>query len=166
MGTGGLGDTSCSAPARTHTRSPAGGSSPPTREKEISSLPFGQASRVARLYRRLVLLFGVLLILGFLVPAWGRGLPDWAAAVITLAALVGIIAVLIGLLVTSYRLMTHLGSDLPVLWAIGMCIPLANLLVLLAVCSSANSWCKRHGITVGLLGPTKDSLERLRRADV
>jgi hypothetical protein len=34
---------------------------------------------------------------------------------------------------------------------------------LLALSASAQSWCRRHGVKVGLLGPIKESIEELRR---
>lgn len=145
---------------------PPPGPSLPAREKGKSSVTFGEAERVARLYRRLVLLVGVQFMLGVLVNIPDRQNPSDAGFVVALAALVGILCVFIGLLVTSYKLMTHLGSRSPVLRAIGMCIPLANLFVLSAINSNAQAWCKRYGITVGFLGPTRESLERLRRGDV
>ena len=135
--------------SQVNARLPALDPSQPARKKGILPVTFGEAERVARLYRRLVVLFGVGLILS--VPV-GRLPVGSGMAVVEVGALVVTLALFIGLLVTSYRLTTHLGSHSPVIWAIGMCIPLVNLFVLLAVSAKAQAWCKRHGIRVGLLG--------------
>jgi len=50
----------------------------------------------------------------------------------------------------------------PALWAVAMCVPCANLIVLLLLNSRATAWCRERGIEVGLFGPTRQSLERLR----
>lgn len=130
----------------------------PVREEGTSRIGFREAELVTRLYRRLVLLIGFQFLLGFLVP-----LSDGTAFI--LVAFVFVIGVLIALLVTSYKLVKQLGSGSPVLRCIGMAIPLVNIFVLLGISSVAQAWCKRHGIAVGFLGPTRGSLESLRRGD-
>ncbi len=45
-----------------------------------------------------------------------------------------------------------------------MFFPCLNFLVLLALSLVAQAWCKRHGIKVGFLGPTRKSIEELRRS--
>jgi hypothetical protein len=44
-----------------------------------------------------------------------------------------------------------------------MFLPCINILTLLVLSSKAQSWCRRYGIRVGFLGPTKESIEELRR---
>ncbi len=144
---------------------PPGPSLPP-RDKGTSPVTFAEAERVARLYRRLVLLVGVQFIAGVLVRPPDDQNPSAVAVVVWLAVLLWILGGFVALLMTPYRLVTQLGSNSPVLWAIGMCIPLINAFVLLAINSNAQAWCKRYGITVGFLGPARESLERLRRGDV
>ena len=86
--------------------------------------------------------------------------------VVALGALVCALGVLLAVLVTAYRLMKHLGARSPGLWAAGMFIPCVSIFVLLAISSQAQQWCRRYGIQVGLLGPTRQSLERLQRGVV
>ncbi|HEY4595077.1 MAG TPA: hypothetical protein VIJ02_01650, partial [Thermoanaerobaculia bacterium] len=92
-----------------------------------------------------------------------------AAVVVGLLAIVILIAVIVAEVVivgTAYKLARRLGSGTPVLWAVAMFIPCINILTLLALSSKATSWCRRHGIKVGLLGPTKESIEEIRRSSV
>jgi hypothetical protein len=124
--------------------------------------PFDDAVKIAVLYRRLVLLVGLQLLLGFLrVPI--ATMPSQAAGVLALVFLAILLVVLSVLAVTAYRLAGALGSGPPVLWAIGMFIPCVNIIVLLALSSSAQSWCRRYGIKVGFLGPTPESIEAARK---
>jgi hypothetical protein len=44
-----------------------------------------------------------------------------------------------------------------------MFLPCVSIIVLLVLSSKAQSWCKRYGVKVGLLGPTQESIEELRR---
>jgi hypothetical protein len=44
-----------------------------------------------------------------------------------------------------------------------MFLPCINILVLLVLSSKAQAWCQRYGLRVGFLGPTKESIEELRR---
>ena len=55
--------------------------------------------------------------------------------------------------VTAYQLMKGLDSKVPALWAVGMFVPLINILVLLSISSKAQAWCKERGIPVGFFGP-------------
>lgn len=123
------------------------------------------AEAIAVHYRRLVLLVGCQLLLGCI------GTPVQAAIASTewVGVLVSVIYLLLLLLVwvmtigTAYKLAGHLGESAPIVWAILMFIPCANLIVLLLLSSKATDWCRRHGIRVGLLGPTRESIEELRR---
>lgn len=78
-----------------------------------------------------------------------------------------ILPVVIGLLValafTAYKLTSLLDAGVPILWALAMFIPCVNLITLMVLSSKAQIWCQRYGIQVGLLGPTKESIEDLRR---
>ena len=111
------------------------------------------AAPVARLYRRLVLLVGCQILISFGGTMLEATLPDGVAALIALLALAAQLAIVVLMVVTGYGLTKRLGAGVPVLWAIGMLIPLLNILVLLAISSKANAWCKARGIPVGLLGP-------------
>jgi hypothetical protein len=115
---------------------------------------FTRAAAIARFYRRLVLLVGLQIPLGvFQVlaqPAMQGGGPlalTWG--VVVNLALIGVIVVTA---VTAYKLAAQLGSA-PIAWAIAMFVPCINVLVLLALSSKAQSWCRRYGVKVGLLGP-------------
>jgi hypothetical protein len=118
------------------------------------SVPFEDAEAIAGLYRRLVLLVGAQLLLGFFFQFLAAGVssvvPRIAASLISSA-------------VTAYKLAPYLGSGVPLLWAIAMFLPCINILTLLVLSSKAQSWCRRYGIKVGFLGPTKESIEELRR---
>jgi uncharacterized membrane protein YqjE len=115
------------------------------------------AETMARLYRRLVLLVGLQILLGVLqMPLILMRAP---AALFPLVAL----GVLLANSVTAYQLTRSMGSRVSLAWAIAMFVPCVNMIVLLVLSSKAQSWCKRYGIKVGLLGPTRESIEELRR---
>jgi hypothetical protein len=77
--------------------------------------------------------------------------------------LVVLLGVLVATAVTAYQLTSAMGSGPPIAWAIAMFLPCVSIIVLLVLSSKAQSWCKRYGVKVGLLGPTKESIEELRR---
>jgi hypothetical protein len=121
---------------------------------------FTDAEAIALNYRRLVLLVGLQLLVGFFgMPNRQQGIPNVLAAVTSLILLLTVVAIA----VTAYRLTRHLGSTVPILWAILMFLPCVNILGLLALSAKAQAWCRQHGVTVGFLGPTKESIEELKR---
>jgi len=128
-----------------------------------STVPIADnAETIARLYRRLVLLVGLQILLGFFqLPAQA----DSSRAGSPLGCVVGLVAlaVLGATAVTAYKLASHLEAGAALAWAIAMFLPCINIFVLLVLSSKAQSWCQRYGIKVGLLGPTKQSIEELRR---
>jgi hypothetical protein len=125
--------------------------------------PVKNAETTARLYRRLVLLVGLQILVSFArFPAILQERSIVALA-IQLVGLVVALGVYVATAVTAYQLTRHLGESLPVLWAIAMFIPCINLITLLVISSRAQTWCRQYGIKVGLLGPTKQSIEDLRR---
>ncbi len=120
------------------------------------------AETMARLYRRLVLLFGVQLLLGMLqLPLTAMRVPGTSLVALLFPLLA--LGVLLANSVTAYQLTRSMGSRVSLAWAITMFLPCVNMIVLLVLSSKAQSWCKRYGIKVGLLGPTKESIEELRR---
>jgi hypothetical protein len=137
---------------------------PPPVAQPAPSAPAGQARAVAVLYRRLVLLIGVQLLIAFATNALSSQVPA-LTAIFGALSFVGAIVVFFMLVITTYRLMTQLGSRAPVLWALAMIVPLLNILFLLMISAKAQAWCKQRGIKVGLLGPTKESLERFGARD-
>jgi hypothetical protein len=120
------------------------------------------AEIIALLYRRLVLLVGLQILLSFLrMPASQAG--ALVGALLLLVIFLALIGVIVAMVVTAYKLTGRLGARWPVLWALGMFVPCLNIFVLLALSSQAQTWCRRHGIKVGFLGPTKESIEELRQ---
>lgn len=120
------------------------------------------AEVIAHLYRRLVLLVGLQIFLSFArLPAVLASAP--VAMAWLLLSLLGLLGVTAALVVTAYKLADHLKAGPPILWAIAMFLPCISIIALLALSSQAQSWCRRYGIKVGLLGPTKESIEELRR---
>jgi len=120
------------------------------------------AEAIARLYRRLVLLVGVQILFSFLRGPLIVAAPAVAVplAVVVLLALLG---TAVALAVTAYALTEHMGTGSPLLWTIAMFLPCINVISLLVLSSKAQAWCKQHGVKVGLLGPTQESIEELRR---
>jgi hypothetical protein len=120
--------------------------------------------KIAGLYKQLVVLAGAQLALNaFTQPARGGSNPalQTVILVVVLAALAISAAFLV---ITTYRLMSALQARAPFLWALGAMVPLLNLLVLLVVSYRARAWCQRFGIQVGLLGPTRESIDAFRSA--
>lgn len=127
-----------------------------------SSVPLDDAEAIAKLYRRLVLLVGLQLLVGFLRVPFIAAAPSQAALVAGVTALI-LLGVLVATAVTAYKLAGHLGGGAALAWAIAMFLPCINIIVLLVLSSKAQAWCHRYGIKVGLLGPTKQSIEELRQ---
>lgn len=125
--------------------------------------PVEDAEVIARLYRRLVLLVGAQIPLVIFNGAI-EGFPESLKVVSQVLLLLVMLAVGVTVLATTYQLSGRLDSGPPVLWTIGMFFPCFNLLVLLALSLVAQGWCKRHGIKVGFLGPSRESIEELRRS--
>jgi GYF domain 2 len=124
--------------------------------------PVEDAEVIARLYRRLVLLVGSQIPLGIFNAAV-QGFPEAMKVGSELVIILAAVAVGVTLLATTYQLSSRLDSGPPILWTIGMFFPCLNFLVLLALSLVAQAWCKRQGIKVGFLGPTRESIEDLRR---
>ena len=125
-----------------------------------------QAERIAVLYRRVVLMVGAQLLGGFLGRTLGAGAQAGespALGILSLLVLLAAFAAGVANAVFTYQLMGELGASVPWLWAIGIFIPCLSIIVLLVLSSRAQAWCKEHGIKVGLLGPTKESIEQLKR---
>jgi hypothetical protein len=128
--------------------------------------PVKNAEITARLYRRLVLLVGMQILVGIArVPrVLLQGSSTVAPLILVVFILVGL-GVYVATAVTAYQLTRHLGAAQrsSIFWAIAMFIPCINIVALLIISSQAQSWCRQHGIKVGLLGPTRQSIEDLRR---
>jgi hypothetical protein len=118
---------------------------------------------IATAYRMLVMLVGlnILLWIGSNPGFTGTGVGGKAIhEVCTMGAL--LIPLVIA--VKGYQLASLLRRAVPVLWAVGMVIPLINLVVLLALSSASQAFCTKYGIPVGLLGPNMVEVARLEAA--
>ncbi len=119
------------------------------------SPPIRAVEAVAQNYRTLVLLVGLQILLVVI----SRVLTN---PLLGLTLLLASFAVAVAMALFAYRLMAGLEAGTPTLWAVGIFVPLVNLVVLAAISSRAQAWCKRSGITVGFLGPTASSLAEFR----
>lgn len=136
----------------------------PARRSDVAD----RAESVATHYRNLVLAVGLQILLacgarGFAGAVSGGTGADGIALLVSFAALAGALGVAVFAAVTAYRLAVALGEGLPWLWAVFLFVPCVSILALLLLSSKANAWCKAHGVKVGLLGPTRESIEDLRR---
>jgi hypothetical protein len=109
---------------------------------------------VARHYRRLVLLVGGQILLGFALQAPAVAGTSDVVVLFAWGVLLLALATTIIMIVTVHRLMSLLDDGVPALWAVAMLVPIINILILLVISSKAQKWCKRHGIPVGFFGPT------------
>ncbi|MBK5256112.1 MAG: hypothetical protein JJE39_08770 [Vicinamibacteria bacterium] len=108
---------------------------------------------LAHAYRRLVVWFGVQLVLSMVSS--GNRTPEsgLGTALLSLLILAGVLTTLAALVYYGFRTAQALGSGAPWLWALAMFIPCANVLTLLALSSNATKACRDNGIPVGFLGP-------------
>jgi hypothetical protein len=124
---------------------------------------------VAVAFRQLLIWFGVqqlAAIFAQVVTVSGTNIFGINSPLAVLANLFGWVVVLaptIVLLVWVYRLTSSMESKAPWAWLIAMFFPCLNLLFLLMVNSNASAWCNRHGIAVGLLGPSTAAIQEVRR---
>jgi len=120
------------------------------------------AEAIARLYRRLVLLVGLQILFSILRGPLVVAAPAVAVPMAVIVLLV-LLSTAVALALTAYALTEHMGTGTPLLWAIAMFLPCINVISLLVLSSKAQVWCRQHGVKVGLFGPTKESIEELRR---
>ena len=115
-------------------------------------------SKLAASYRRLVLWFGVQLVIAVFGGAVGVVLGETAlGALFALVRLFVMLATVIALMYYAYRTASALGSSVGVLWAIAMLIPLVNAITLLVLSSKATAACRAAGVPVGIFGPKLES---------
>jgi len=79
--------------------------------------------------------------------------PPSLSLLIGLFSAGAILVTVVMVLITTYRTAKALGSSVPLLWVIGMFIPLFNVIFLLVLSSKATALCRAHGVPVGFLGP-------------
>jgi hypothetical protein len=120
------------------------------------------AEVVARLYRRLVLVVGLQILLTIGRIPLLVAVPSEVVPLSLAIALVVLVSAAV-LTVTAYQLAEQMGLDSPFAWAAAMFLPCINILSLLVLSAKATAWCKQYEIKVGLFGPTKESIEELRR---
>jgi hypothetical protein len=116
---------------------------------------------VATAYKRVILFVALEWVCGGFFNSQTTG--GGARAVPAVFGLVAL-GIACGLVVFGYRLARSLELAVPVLWAIGVVIPLLNLIVLLVLSRRAQAECRKHGVKVGLIGPDDADLLRLERA--
>ena len=107
---------------------------------------------VALRYRRLVLLVGVQL-LSQIPRFFVEDPPSDLQMILVLVGMFSGFIASIAAAVTGYELSRDLNLGMSILWAIGLFVPLINILMLLAISSRAQNWCKERGIAVGFFGP-------------
>src|SRR5690349_5711867 len=132
-------------------------------DPSVRSVPFEKAEKIAQLYRRLVLLVGAQIGLSFFILSIPEGSDSTIVNVLAIVAVFLVLGFSIVLVGTTYKLARELGAGAPVLWAIGMFMSCISIFVLLALSHKAQVWCRQYGIKVGFLGPTKESIEELKR---
>ena len=132
----------------------------PAPEPPAPYVTLDEVEKVTKLYRRLVLLvgakfslWGLFFILG-LLPSEAGVLAGgtWPLMTIVFGAM----------LWTTYNLATRLGSKVPGLWMALLFLPFGNLAALGLLSGRATAWCRHYGLEVGLLGPSRESLQELR----
>lgn len=129
-------------------------------------VPFEKAEKIAKLYRRLVLLVGAQIALTyfFILPAGAT--ESTTGGLLVIAGAIVLLGVTVTMVATTYRLADSLELGVPALWAAGMFIGCIAIILLLVLSHKAQVWCRQYGIKVGLLGPTKESIEELKRRGV
>lgn len=128
-----------------------------------------QVEAVAVAYRQLIVWFAIsqlTAVLGsVLMPAAGDDATavGWLGLILSLCALSAAIVATVVMISWVYRLASSMGMSGAWAWSLGMLISCLNLVLLLTLSSRATSWRKRHGVVVGLLGPSSAEIARIRR---
>ena len=112
------------------------------------------AEKLAVAYRWLIRWFGIQLvvtIVGYVASmVAGESLLGVAILLVRTFAILVTIAALV---TYAYRTASALGSQVSILWALAMLVPLLNIFTLLALSSKSTNACRAAGIEVGFLGP-------------
>ncbi len=115
--------------------------------------------KLAVSYRRLVLWFGIQLLIAIV------GLPAGVIAdettplglAIVLVRSISVLVTIVALMIYAYRTAAVLKSPVPFFWSAAMIIPLINAITLLVLSAKATNACRAAGIPVGLFGPKVDA---------
>ena len=115
--------------------------------------------KLAASYRRLVLWFGVQLVIAILGEIASAIVSETTllGVVIVLARSIGLLVTIVALVIYAYRTAAVLGSPVPFLWSAAMLIPLINAITLLVLSAKSTNACRAAGIPVGLFGPKVDA---------
>ena len=108
--------------------------------------------QLAASYRRLVLWFGVQLLLGVVQAMAVRIGGSFGADLYSFASL-GVPVTIIAFAYHGYHTAKALGLGAPWFWGILMLVPFLNVVMLLWISSLSTKACKAAGVEVGLLGP-------------
>jgi GYF domain 2 len=118
-----------------------------------ASQPPDDVLAVAMFYRRLILLIGAHVLLTLTRGAAVRVLPHGAELLLGGVWVLCAAALFILVVHTTYKLAEGMRLPAPLAWVLGTMIPFVTLVVLLAISYKARTWCQRHGLEMGLLGP-------------
>ena len=91
--------------------------------------------------------------------AIGAVLPEEIAGFVVLPFFLGFIALVIAQIAFIYRLSCALRKGIPVLWTIGVLIPVLSLVIMLVLSSEATRAIRAEGFKVGLMGADTDEIE-------
>lgn len=109
---------------------------------------------LASSYRKLVLWFGVQLVLSLSWMVVEVQIAQGAGGVVVPLVLLGGILLTSGALVYyAYRTAAALGSNVALAWGVAMLLPCINVITLLVLSNKATRACRAHGIPVGFFGP-------------
>jgi hypothetical protein len=128
------------------------------------TLSLDQIETVARLQRRLIGLIAAQWLLPLAIVMINILSPSVIALIPALLCLCLWVAAGRALPATARQLLACLEVDSPGQIAGLMGIPLVNLLTLVGWRSLTDRWGRAHGVNVGWLGPTPQSVKQLRRA--
>lgn len=117
--------------------------------------------RLAVSYRRLILWFGVQVLLS-IAAVLIRSLSHQEEPPLPFAAASWLVTLgtLVALGIYAYRTADAFGSPVPILWVIAMVVPCVNVIPLAMLSSKAASVCRASGIPVGLFGPKLSAVPR------
>jgi hypothetical protein len=121
-------------------------------------------SQLAFSYRRLVLWFGVQLVVALVGPIVTLAVGESTLGLVVLMLrLIALLGTVVALAVYAYKTAEALGSSVGALWAVAMLIPCANVVTILVLSSRATAACRAAGIPVGFLGPKQVSVPQTHK---
>jgi Cu/Ag efflux pump CusA len=120
-----------------------------------------RGAAVARLFRRFVALIALQWIPLLLMIMMPRG--SFAANAVALALVGAFVVSMVMTPITGDKLVNRLDVESPVRLAALMYSPLFSLLPVPLVAAYARRWGRRREIEMGMAGPTRSGMERLRQ---